>query len=214
MADEKYPKFSESDDMARARAFWKESGKSIVFGISLGLAGIVGFNFWKYHEESQGEQASSLYQQVLSGTGYSDAQTASETLKMEFGDTVYAALGALSQAKTFVEDKNYDAAIDQLEWVLENIEDERIKHIARLRLALVHVSDDNPQSAIELLEINDMGYFEARYQEILGDALMKRNQQGDPDLARRAYQSSLDKTRNNETDKMLLQLKLQNAGDS
>ena len=91
MADEKYPQFSESDDMARARAFWKESGKSIVFGISLGLAGIVGFNFWKYHEESQGEQASSLYQQVLSGTGYSDAQTASETLKMEFGDTVYAA---------------------------------------------------------------------------------------------------------------------------
>ena len=214
MADEKYPRFSENDDVARARAFWKENGKSIIFGISLGLAGIAGFNFWKYHQQSQDEQASSLYQQLVSGTGTTDAQTASETLKMEFGDTVYAALGAFSQARVFVEDKDYDAAINQLEWVLGNSEDERIRHIARQRLALVYIADDDPQSAIGLLTIDDMGNFEARYQEILGDAFMKRSQQGDSELARRAYQSSLDKTLNNETDKALLQLKLQNTGES
>ena len=219
MAEEKYPRFSENDEVTRARALWKENGKSIIFGISLGLAGIVGFNSWGSHEQTQGEQAASLYQQVLSGTGATDApsetlKAPSETLKMEFGNTVYAALGAFSQAKGFVEDKDYDAAIDQLEWVLGNSGDERIRHIARQRLALVYIADDNPQSAIELLTINDMGNFEARYQEILGDAFMKRNQQGDSDLARRAYQSSLDKTRNNETDKTLLQLKMRNTGES
>ncbi len=213
MAEEKYPRFSESDDVVRARAFWKENGKSIVFGVSLGLVGIAGFNYWKYHEQSQGEQASGLYQQVFSGTGTTDAQVANETLKMEFGDTVYAALGAFFQAREYVEDQDYDAAINQLEWVLGNSEDERIRHIARQRLALVYIADDDPQSAIELLDIDDMGSFEARYQEILGDAFMKRNQQGDSELARLAWQSSLDQTLNNETDRELLQLKLQNTGE-
>ncbi len=212
MADEKIPRFSENDDVARARAFWQENGKSILFGIGLGLAGIAGFNFWEYHKQSRGEQASSLYQQVLAETA--DAQIAGETLKTEFGGTVYAALGAFFQARGFVEDREYEAAIDQLEWALENSEDERIRHIARQRLALVYIADDDPQSAIELLDIDDMGNFEARYQEILGDAFMQRNQPGDSELARRAYQSSLDKTLNNETDRSLLQLKLQNTGES
>jgi len=212
MADEKIPRFSESDDVARARAFWSENGKSIIFGIGLGLAGIAGFNFWEYHKQSQGEQASSLYQQVLAETA--DAQTAGETLKTEFGDTVYAVLGAIVQARMFVEDKDYDAAINQLEWALANSEDESIRHIARQRLALVYIANQDPQSAIDLLTIEDMGIFEARYQEILGDAFMQRNQQGDLDLARRAWQSSLDKTLNNEIDRELLQLKLQNIGDT
>lgn len=214
MADEKYIRFSENDDVTRARAFWKENGKPIVFGVSLGLASLAGFGFWEYREQSRGEQASSLYQQILSGAGTPDAQTASETLKTEFGDTLYAALGAFSQARELVEDKDYDAAINQLEWVLGNSEDERIRHIARQRLALVYIADDDPQSAIELLTIDDMGNFEARYQEILGDAFMKRNQQGDSELARRAYQSSLDQTSGNETDRTLLQLKLQNTGET
>ncbi len=212
MADEKIPRLSESDDVARARAFWNENGKSIIFGIGLGLAGIAGFNFWDYHKQSQGEQASSLYQQVLEGSA--DAQSAGETLKMEFGDTVYAALGAFFQAREFVEDGDYDSAINQLEWALGNSEDERIRHIARQRLALVYIADDDPQSAIDLLTVEDMGNFEARYQEILGDAFMKRNQRGDSELARQAYQSSLDKTLGNENDRALLQLKLQNTGES
>ncbi len=212
MADEKIPRFSESDDVARARAFWNENGKSIIFGIGLGLAGIAGFNFWEYHKQSQGEQASSLYQQVL--VEAADAQTAGETLKTEFGDTVYAVLGAIVQAGIFVEDKDYDAAIKQLEWALANSEDESIRHIARQRLALVYIANQAPQSAIDLLTIEDMGNFEARYQEILGDAFMQRNQQGDLELARRAWQSSLDKTLNNEIDRELLQLKLQNIGDT
>ncbi len=212
MADEKIPRFSESDDVARARAFWNENGKSIIFGIGLGLAGIAGFNFWEYHKQSQGEQASSLYQQVLAEAA--DAQTAGETLKTEFGDTVYAVLGAIVQAGIFVEDKDYDAAINQLEWALANSEDESIRHIARQRLALVYIANQAPQSAIDLLTIEDMGDFEARYQEILGDAFMQRNQPGDLELARRAWQSSLDKTLNNEIDRELLQLKLQNIGDT
>ncbi len=208
MADEKHPRLPESDDIARARVFWKENGKSILFGIGLGLAGIGGVNFWQYHERSQGEQASSLYQQVLSET-----EAADEKLKTEFGNTVYATLGAFSRARVFVQDKDYDAAIGQLEWAIENSEEEHIRHIARQRLALVYIANNDPQSAIEILDIERMGSFEARYQEILGDAFMKRNQGGDSALARRAYQSSLDKTSGNETDRTLLQLKLQNTGE-
>ncbi len=212
MVDEKIPRLLESDDVARARAFWKGNGKPIVFGIGLGLAGIAGLNFWEHHKQSQGEQASSLYQQVLEETA--DARIANETLKTEFGNTVYAVLGAIVQARMFVEDEDYGAAIHQLEWAIENSEDESVRHVARQRLALVYLANDEPQSAIDLLAIEDMGNFEARYQEILGDAFMQRQRQGDSELARSAWQSSLDKTLNNETDKELLQMKLQNIGDT
>ena len=213
MADERYPRFSGNDDVSRARALWQQNGKSIIFGIALGLAGIAGFNYWEYHKQSQGEQASSLYQQVLSATESAQAQTASERLKTDFGDTIYAALAVFSRARALVEEQDYAAAIEQLEWTLDNSRDEHIRHIARQRLALVYIAADEPQSAIDLLSIDDMGNFEARYQEILGDAFVKRAQAGDLELARQAYQSSLEKNLNNETDTELLQLKLRNTGE-
>lgn len=214
MADEKLPKFSEDDDMARVRVFWKENGKPIVFGVGFGLVGIAGFNYWQYYERQQGENASILYEQVLSGVEADEAVNPGEALKAQSGSTVYASLGAFSRAKALVEDRQYEAAISQLQWVLENSGDERIRHIARLRLALVYIADGNTQSALEILAVADMGNFEARYQELRGDAYIKRNQEGDSDLARSAYQNSLEKADSGGTDRDLLQLKLQNVGES
>ena len=209
MADDKLPQFSEDDDLARARAFWKSNGKSIIFGIGLGLAGIAGFNFWQSYEKSQGESASTLYDRVLSSENTDIAIGVGDDLKSQFGDSVYAVLGAFSAAKSLVEEKNYDGASSQLQWVLQNSDDQGILHIARLRLAAVYIANDQAQLALDTLELEDAGGFSARYQELRGDAYVKRNQDGDLALAKTEYENSLESA-DETVNPALIKLKLDN----
>ena len=67
MAEERPIQFAEDEDVARARAFWNENGKSIIVGIVLGLSGIVGFNYWQSYEQHRGESASMLFDQIRPG---------------------------------------------------------------------------------------------------------------------------------------------------
>lgn len=62
MADEK-PKMRDPE-LERAKAWWQAHGKPIVAGLGIGLAGVVGFNFWQYHQETQAEQASVLFEEL------------------------------------------------------------------------------------------------------------------------------------------------------
>ena len=104
MAEERPIQFAEDEDVARARAFWQENGKSIVTGVVLGLAGIVGFNYWQGYEQHRGESASLLFDQARPGTDAIAALTVGDELKENHASTVYAAMGAFSLAQIFVEE--------------------------------------------------------------------------------------------------------------
>jgi len=213
MAEEQLPKFTEDDDMTRARAFWKENGRSIIFGILLGLAGIAGFNYWNVYQQKQGESASILYEEIIAQTSESEdaALQAGLELKENFSATVYAVLGAFHLAKLHVQNDNLPEAENELRWALSNSNDNALSHLARLRLAAVLLSSDKADEALELLNVADMSTFEVRYQELLGDAYLK---QGNRSLAKTAYEKSLSITNEEGMDPTVIQLKLDNIGES
>ncbi|NKB75871.1 MAG: tetratricopeptide repeat protein [Gammaproteobacteria bacterium] len=205
MAEREKPKFTEDEDMERARAFWKSNGSSIVGGIVLGLAAIVGYNYWQYLEKNEGEGASSLFDQIAAGK---EAMTVADDLIEGYSGSPYASLGALAAAKTAVESNDIEKAKTYLNWILSNSKDEGILHIARLRLGAVLLSAKNSSEALSLLKIEEMSTFASRYHELIGDANV---QLGNVAEAKEAYQRSLDTSSIASGGRQLIQLKLENV---
>ncbi len=217
MAEDRLPQFAEDDNVARAKAFWNENGKPIVVGVIIGLGGIVGFNYWKSYQQTEGENASVLFDQLRSGQTDIDMDSVADELKEKYSSTAYADLAAFSMAKQFVEKNDLEAAAHELNWVMDNSQDSGFQHIARLRLASVVLAQETPDKALEILATTDKGSFESRYHELTGDAYAQRgqsgeNQGGDNERARVEYQKSLETLPNGSSHAGLIQLKLDNVG--
>ncbi|MCY3768851.1 MAG: tetratricopeptide repeat protein [Gammaproteobacteria bacterium] len=214
MAEEKLPKFAEDDDVARAKALWDEHGKSLAAGIALGLAGIVGFNYWGHYQESRSEVASELFGSIGVDAPIENTRAIASTLKQDFKDTPYAVLAGLLLARQFVDTGDLESAASELSWVVASTEDASMKHIARLRLASVLIARDDPDRALEILENgNQPSSFSSRYHELRGDAYLQRGQQGDRRLAKEAYSKSLELLSEGVGNPALVQLKLENIGE-
>lgn len=212
MIEEHPARFAEDEDMARARAFWNEHGKPIVFGAVLGLAGIFGFNYWNHYQQQQAEAASSLYLRITTQETIPAAQDIAGQLKDQYPGSVYAVLGSFALAKQQVEQGSLTDAVTTLRWVLEHTEDVGFLHVARIRLATLLLALDSPEEVLALLSNIEGQTFEARYQELMADAFALRNAAGDLDRARAGYRNSIEALPEPSEIKSLIKMKLDNLG--
>jgi predicted negative regulator of RcsB-dependent stress response len=113
-----------------------------------------------------------------------------------------------------VEKGDLNAAASELNWVIGNTKDTGFQHIARLRLASVLLAQEDPVKTLELLSAVNKDGFESRYHELTGDAYVQRKQDGDSELARTEYRKSLETLPAGSTSTGLIQLKLDNLGES
>jgi predicted negative regulator of RcsB-dependent stress response len=214
MAKEPDPQFAEDEDMERARAFWKENGRSIIAGVVLGVGAIGGWNGWQIWQKSQGENASTLYENLRSDDiELSAAASLADDLMEDYSATPYAIHGALMMAKKSMQNDDIDEARRYLEWALENARDEGLKNVSRLRLAQVMLEAGGAQDALETLaggaDAAQSGPFAARYQELSGDAEALL---GNNDAALAAWQKSRDLLAAGDPMDRLLGLKIDNLG--
>lgn len=254
MVDENKPQFAEDSELERAKSLWKENGRSIIVGLSVGLASVFGYNYWQGYQQEQAESASILFDRLgsslllaeLKGNPDSETDTDSEAktdaekeeeaddesedandvtirnlvteLMDDYKSTPYAVHGAFSFAKFSVERGNFDEAAQALEWVVDNSKATGMRHIARLRLAAVLLAKEGSEEEVKaeadtvlaLLEVEESGGFSPRYDELRGDAFLKK---GETDSARTAYQNSFDALSPSDDERDLLQLKLDNIGN-
>ena len=200
----------EDEDVARAKAWWKENGSSIIGGVVIGTALVVGYNFWNQFKDTKAEQASVLYQQAVSPDNAVLAKEAVSELVADYGDSVYATLAMLQQAKSEVEADDLSSAAKTLESAVDlSREDVAMASIARLRLASVHNAAGNHDKALTVLNDNSLISAEslkARVEELKGDAFFGKD---DIDAAKIAYQASLDSGTGGQS-RALVQLKLDN----
>ncbi len=213
MIDEHPPRFAEDEDMARARTFWTEHGRPIVFGAVLGLAGIFGFNYWNHYQQQQSEKASSLYLQIAAQEEISAAQEIAGILRSRHPESVYAVLGSFSLARMQVEQGDLAEAAETLRWIPEHTEDAGLLHVFRIRLAALLLALDSPEEVLSLLSNRENRGFESRYQELMGDAYALRNAQGDIERARTAYRNSMDALPDYSQSGSIIKVKLDNLGD-
>lgn len=182
---------TEEEQVEAIKAWWKENGNSVIAGVVLGVAGLVGWKSWNTYQETQALEASDIYfdirESVVSQNKDAILQQA-KILKESYSGTPYAALGALILAKAKADEDDHEATIENLQWVVDNGNEENIKSIAKLRLARVYVASNDLTAAEAILNQDFPSAYDSLLMEIRGDLYSQR---GDIEAARNAYDAAI-----------------------
>ena len=187
MADDIFLTPEEQDE--RAKKWLKDNGLSIVVGVGLGLAGVIGYNQYQDNVQLKAEQASGLYNSVITtheASQISDIDAQVSELKQEYPSSSYAAKAVLVKAKQLAL-SDQQGAMDELQWVIDNAEEVGLQHTARVRLAKLLFVSGETDAARDLASVQPSNGFDSHYQEILGDIERK---QGNIEAARSHYEKA------------------------
>ena len=204
---------SERDQVEALKKWWDENGKSVIAGVLLGLGALFGWQKWQDHVRSQAEYASEIYQELMVALGNQDEQKRAGELAEELIDehpaSAYAVFASMALAHLAVEDEDYARAADHLRKAMAETDDKNLEPLIRMRLATVLNADGNHQAALSLLNEKDPGPYAAAYDELRGDI---NRAMGDTVVARTSYQQALEKYRLQQSDTVVLEMKLDGLG--
>ena len=180
---------SEKEQIDQIRQWWSEYGGYVIGGLAIGIASLVGFNFYQSSKLEAQLAGSALYESlaghVVSGD-LDEAEAVVADLSENHADTVYAPQAKLALARLYM-DKNRDQdAADALQEVLDSNAGDEVKHLARTRLARILLYQGNAEAVVELLDGQNSEAFAATYNDLLGDAYVAL---GRADEAAAAYQA-------------------------
>jgi len=204
---------TEDEQVEALKKWWKENGKSALFGIVLGLMAIFGWREWKDYQAEQATAASRLYQEMVVAWQDNKPDTVGEKaniLASRYKSTAYAVFSKLALAKLAVDEGDLDGAINHLQWALDNTSHRSLRQVIRLRLARVLIAQHKLAEAKSLVSAKtESGDFKSSYQELEGDILKL---EGDIEAARDAYQSARSSAQNTGQDTVILDMKLDDLG--
>ena len=204
---------SDDEQVETIKKWWNENGKSIVFGVILGLGAIFGWRYWQSYQLQQAETASLLYQNLAGAISQDvnsiEVDTIGNKIVNDFGSTAYAIFTSLIQAKLAADDGNYEMAETRLRQAMEINDNPSIEHLIRIRLANVLLVQERYDDALNILDVTEQGEFAAAYDELKADVHVAR---GGFSQARELYLSALDKRTTAGLDVTVLQMKLDDIG--
>lgn len=206
---------TDEEKVEQLKKWWKENGRSLVIGVVIGLAVLVGWRTWTHYSASQADQASDTYAALMAALSRNDNETAladGERIISNFSGTPYAALSALALARVRLEQGELTAARTELRWALDHSDMAAVRHIARLRLGRVMLAQGDNAAALKLISsVKDPGSFASQYDELAGDIYVK---QGERQKARAAYQKAMDSLGSGAARRPLLKMKLDDVAGS
>jgi predicted negative regulator of RcsB-dependent stress response len=201
----------EQEQIATFKAFWARYGNLITWVLILALGSFAAYNFWNSHTRKQSVEASALYDEqtdALVAKDNAKSQRIASDIQSKFKRTVYAQMSALAAAKTAFEANDLKTAKTQLQWVIDNGNDE-YKSLAQLRLAGVLLDEKNFDGALKLLEGKFLPQFAAEVADRKGDVLAAQNKIVD---ARAAYVAALAAMGPKHPGSQLVRIKLEAIG--
>jgi len=189
MADDIFLSQEEQDE--RAKKWLKDNGLAIGVGIALGFGAIFGYNQYKANIVANAESASTLFASALNAVRDSenaniDAQF--NDLKANHADSSYASKVVLMKAAQLT-NSDYDAAYNELEWVVNNAPEVGLVHTARIRQVKINIAKGELDKAAALATQSSYDGFDSHYHELLGDISALK---GDNEAAATSYQSAID----------------------
>lgn len=197
---------TEEEQLAALKGWWKENSQATMIGLGLGIAIILGWNYWQDYQRGQAEQAANLYGQLVKAqmANQKDSVTKlTEQLESRFSSSDYVLFGQLTAAKAKVDQGDLAAAKQILEKVAATSNKE-LSNIAKIRLVHLLMANKEYEQALKL--VNDIdpaksASFSAQYDELVGDLYVALDR---PDQARTSYQNAL----RNGQPSPLLQMKI------
>jgi predicted negative regulator of RcsB-dependent stress response len=184
---------TEEEQLEALKSWWKENGASSIIGVVLGIALIVGWNFWQAHRQENAEQASNLYDQYMKAVAENKKDSAdklAEHLQEQFKDSDYAHYSGLMQAKLKSEQGDLAGAKEILNTIAAN-SDKELSNIAKLRLVRLMMASGEFEQGLQLISEVDPATesgFAGNYDELTGDLLVALDR---VDEARTSYEKAL-----------------------
>tara|TARA_B100001996_G_scaffold337042_2_gene288685 strand:+ start:1608 stop:2264 length:657 start_codon:yes stop_codon:yes gene_type:complete len=170
----------------------KDNGLFIVASFGIAISGVFGLQYFQESNLKQAENASRLYAEMefaVRQQRLPQAQTILQQMDNDFSGSAYQIQSHLSMAKLFMDSLDYDNAITQLEFVLEQADDEIFSTVARQRIARIYIEKSQYQAALDMLGDETTEAFSAQYEIIKGDAYVGI---GDMSNAKASYEIALE----------------------
>ncbi len=175
----------------RARQWLQKNGSSIVIGILLGLAVLLGWQRWQQSGVNHRAEALVKFDDLQAAVDKDDKELAGklvEDLRKNYADTAHAALGSLELAEMQLKAGQVPEAESSLRFVAENAQADSLRAIASMRLARVLLARGEAQLALDALKPVAADDYVAERNEVRGDALVALGKQDD---ALKAYNDAL-----------------------
>ena len=203
----------DEEQVEELKKWWSENGKSVLAGLGIGLAAILGWTSWQTWERTQAELASVRYAQLVNDAAaakHDQALSQAEALAGEFPDSAYASLASLVAARAAVQSNDPDEAKQHLEWVVDHAPFPELVPIARLRLARLLIDAREYDGALAALGRIDSALFHSRVMELQGDIHHAR---GDDAAARESYETALADAELSPSTRAWVRMKLDDLGE-
>jgi len=185
---------TEEEQLDALKRWWKENGQSTIIGLVLGVAIILGWNYWQDHKKAQTEQASALYSQLIQAIGADkkdSAEKLAERIQEQYPKTEYAAYSGLLLAKLKVQQG--DAA--KAKAILKDIAagtNKELSNIAKIRQVRLMLASGEYEQGLQLINEVDpatSSSFSGNYDELVGDLYVALDRL---DQARSSYQKAVE----------------------
>ena len=177
---------SEEEQLERLKSWWSTNGTSLLTGLALAVAGLVGWRWYDHSTTEAQESASDLYETFLAAEGDGRAALA-EQLDENIEGSAYQAFALLHRAREAVEADSIEAAVAYLQRVIDADSPSSLQDLARVRLARLHQQGGDGAAALAVLAgVRGSGY-RGLAQELKGDIHVE---QGERALAHEAYRSA------------------------
>lgn len=208
---------TEEEQLDAIKRWWKENGTSLIAGVAIAVAGVLGWNAWQNYQENQSTAASMRYQQLINLTAGNDlgedavlqARQLADEIVDNHGRTLYADLARLIDARLAVAQADHDAAQAALRAVIDASGREYLQGLARLRLARLQIAQGDADAALATLESSVPAALTAQREDIRGDAYRAL---GRDDDARSAWQNAMAAAEQRDQPLYGVDLKLDDLG--
>ena len=148
----------EQEQLDQLKAFWKQYGNLITWGLTLVLAAFAAWNGWNWWQRDQAVKAAAMFDELEKAASAGEVTKAAgifNDMKERFPRTAFTQQGGLMAAKVQFEKGQADAAVATLGWVAGNAGETEYQTVARLRLAGVLADQKKYDEALEATRRRD-----------------------------------------------------------
>lgn len=126
----------------------------IVAAVVLAIVALYGLDYYKQSKRDALDVSALQLQtvnQAVSDNQLAEAEEQTRILQTDEKESSFASLASLALAKKYFDDKAYDKAIEQYDWLISNAGDVAMRDVARLRKARVQANNNQSTEALSTL---------------------------------------------------------------